>query len=167
MTPWICDVLVPLRLVKASHPGRERNLACSSSSVTHFVPVTLCVMQKARGVLRLYGMTHNVTGTKCVTGEGAQASKRKRSISPNSKKFENRVLRNSRNRVIYRPALMKRFDKCGRGGMADAHGSGPCGGNPVEVQLLSPAPSNPQEAPNRGLFLLYARLSLGAAHVLF
>ena len=30
---------------------------------------------------------------------------------------------------------------CGCGGMADAHGSGPCGGNPVKVQLLSPAPS--------------------------
>ena len=30
----------------------------------------------------------------------------------------------------------------GCGGMADAHGSGPCGGNPVKVQLLSPAPSD-------------------------
>ena len=37
-------------------------------NVTHFVPVTLCVMQKTRDILRLYGMTHNVTGTKCVMG---------------------------------------------------------------------------------------------------
>ena len=35
----------------------------------------------------------------------------------------------------------------GCGGMADAHGSGPCGGNPVKVQLLSPAPYVLRAAP--------------------
>ena len=38
-----------------------------SSDVTHFVPVTLCITQKARVNLRLDGVKHNVTGTKCVT----------------------------------------------------------------------------------------------------
>ena len=37
--------------------------------------------------------------------------------------------------------------------MADAHGSGPCGGNPVKVQLLSPAPYVLRAAPgHRGRF---------------
>ena len=34
--------------------------------MTHFVPVTLCITQKARVNLRLDGVKHNVTGTKCV-----------------------------------------------------------------------------------------------------
>ncbi len=34
--------------------------------MTHFVPVTLCVMQKTHVNQQPYGMTHNVTGTKCV-----------------------------------------------------------------------------------------------------
>ena len=34
---------------------------------THFVPVTLCVTQETRRNRRPYGVTHNVTGTKCVT----------------------------------------------------------------------------------------------------
>ena len=37
------------------------------SAVTHFVPVTLCITQKAYVNLRLDGVIHNVTGTKCVT----------------------------------------------------------------------------------------------------
>ena len=35
--------------------------------MTHFVPVTLCVTQETRRNRRPYGVTHNVTGTKCVT----------------------------------------------------------------------------------------------------
>ena len=34
--------------------------------MTHFVPVTMCVTQKVWGHLRLYGVTHIVTGTKGV-----------------------------------------------------------------------------------------------------
>ena len=34
--------------------------------MTHFVPVTLCITQKTLVNLRLDGVTHNVTGTKCV-----------------------------------------------------------------------------------------------------
>ena len=34
--------------------------------MTHFVPVTLCVTQKTHVNQQPYGMTHNVTGTKCV-----------------------------------------------------------------------------------------------------
>ncbi len=34
---------------------------------THFVPVTLCVTQETRRNRRPYDVTHNVTGTKCVT----------------------------------------------------------------------------------------------------
>src|SRR5919106_3500070 len=33
----------------------------------------------------------------------------------------------------------------GCGGTADAHGPGPCGGNPVEVRILSPALIEPPE----------------------
>ena len=39
----------------------------TAALVTHFVPVTLCITQKARVNLRLDGVKHNVTGTKCVT----------------------------------------------------------------------------------------------------
>ena len=36
--------------------------------MTHFVPVTLCVIQKTHVNQQAHGMTHNVTGTKCVMG---------------------------------------------------------------------------------------------------
>ena len=51
----------------------------------------------------------------------------------------------------------------GRGGMADAHGSGPCGGNPVEVQLLSPAPFKPRWLPDGGHFCFSWQLQKTAA----
>ena len=35
--------------------------------MTHFVPVTMCFTQRTCVNLRLYGVTHIVTGTKCVT----------------------------------------------------------------------------------------------------
>ena len=37
--------------------------------------------------------------------------------------------------------MKKLLIECGRGGTADALGWGPSGGNPVEVQVLSAAPS--------------------------
>ena len=36
--------------------------------------------------------------------------------------------------------------------LADAHGSGPCGGYPMKVQVLSPAPFTCRRAPRRELF---------------
>ncbi len=40
--------------------------------------------------------------------------------------------------------------------LADAYGSGPYGGNPMKVQVLSPAPLN-ERAPSNGSFFVMGR----------
>ena len=64
-------------------------------------------------------------------------------------------------RLALRPmrVLSSRSASRGRGGMADAHGSGPCGGNPVEVQLLSPAPDRHRRPPSRRPFAYGGRMT--------
>ena len=48
-------------------------------------------------------------------------------------------------RLRYCFSQRKRF--AGVAELADAYGSGPYGGNPMKVQVLSPAPSNMQVSP--------------------
>ena len=58
-----------------------------------------------------------------------------------SRSFRGRIGQFPRVRPAQPPVVPFGLALRGRGGTADAHGSGPCGGNPVEVQLLSPAPA--------------------------
>ena len=41
--------------------------------------------------------------------------------------------------------------------LADAYGSGPYGGNPMKVQVLSPAPLNERAPSNGGFFVMAHR----------
>ena len=55
-------------------------------------------------------------------------------------------------------ATISLVDKtCGSGGMADAHGSGPCAGNSVRVQVPFSALIERPEMKISGLFLLSDR----------
>ena len=48
--------------------------------------------------------------------------------------------------------------------LADAYGSGPYGGNPMEVQVLSPAPFEIERPASAGLFHMRGQLQRPAIH---
>ena len=61
------------------------------------------------------------------------------------------------NDVTYFLALLRR-QFAGVAELADAYGSGPYGGNPMEVQVLSPAPFEIERPASAGLFRIWGQL---------
>ena len=61
------------------------------------------------------------------------------------------------NDVTYLLALL-RCQFAGVAELADAYGSGPYGGNPMEVQVLSPAPFEIERPASAGLFRMQGQL---------
>ena len=61
------------------------------------------------------------------------------------------------NDVAYFLALL-RCQFAGVAELADAYGSGPYGGNPMEVQVLSPAPFEIERPASAGLFRMQGQL---------
>ena len=67
------------------------------------------------------------------------------------------------NDVTYLLALL-RCQFAGVAELADAYGSGPYGGNPMEVQVLSPAPFEIERPASAGLFHMRGQLQRPAIH---
>ena len=62
------------------------------------------------------------------------------------------------NDVTYLLALL-RCQFAGVAELADAYGSGPYGGNPMEVQVLSPAPFEIERPASAGLFRMHRSIA--------